>query len=193
MLGWAKQNSWPTDDNIWLTLTRLKVWRKLWNIVKGLGMSGVSSHMLSPLASNKEPHVPTGCFLRMGALEAEYRNRLQVTAPFEVLLPFTRSRLGSGQWETRGYSCQRCKKKCLKRNKTGPRVLCWQSLWEQSLLLRRCCNMALLPKGQGRVLASCGKCSFTVLCLRHSTSSSIPVWVGNWASPYPIVPPTQRY
>lgn len=77
MLGWEKWNSWPTDDNVWLTLTCLKVWHELWKIVKGLGMSGVSSHMLSPLASNKEePHVPTGCFLRMWVLEAEYRNRL---------------------------------------------------------------------------------------------------------------------
>lgn len=40
-------------------------------------MSGVSSHMLSPQAGNKEePHVPMGCFLRMRELEAEYRNRL---------------------------------------------------------------------------------------------------------------------
>lgn len=40
-------------------------------------MSGVSSHMLFPQAGNKEePHVPTGCFLRMGELEAEYRSRL---------------------------------------------------------------------------------------------------------------------
>lgn len=134
-------------------------------------MSGFRT-ILSLLDRNKEPHVPTGGFLRTCVLEAGYRNRF-------LLCPNHFCPLQEVTWdpddEKPRCSCQRCKKECLRRNKTGPRVRCWQSLWEQSLPLRRCCNMAELQKGQGRVLASCGKCSFTGPCLRRSPSSCIPV------------------
>lgn len=49
--------------------------------------------------------------------------------------------------------------------------------------------MAPLMKGQRRVLASCGKCSFTDSCLRHSRRG-LAAFLCEWAqaSPYPRVP-----